>query len=284
VSGYDDWIGRSIPDSVMEDAASWMALLDSDDCTTAQRASFAQWLSEDPIHQGAFEELSAVWAKLHMLTDVQSLKQHPDVIPFPATAEAHLFEDEVYSTSSGWSTLAASLLVIVGVLAHGLFGVSPDRHDTRLGEHDTISLADGSVVELGSESTILVRIDETSREVRLTDGKAVFDVRKDERPFTVVTDLATMTAIGTQFSASTGPLGIEIFVIQGVLSVTPTRDDFSLTEYHSDLQKRTSADVTLLAAGQSLVLSAVSSRYQLLTKSGATNKSLWSERELASRE
>lgn len=284
MSGYDDWIGRSIPDAVMEDAASWMALLDSDHCTAAQRATFAQWLSEDPIHQGAFEELSAVWAKLHILTDIQSLTEHPDVIPFPATAEAPLFEDESYSTGSGWSTLAASLLVIVGVLAHGLFGISPDRHDTRPGERDTLSLADGSVVELGPESTILVRIDEASREVRLTDGKAVFDVRKDERPFTVVTDLATMTAVGTQFSASIGALEVEISVIEGVLSVTPMRDDFLLTEYHSELQMQPSADITLLAAGQSLVLSAVNSRYQLLTNSSPTDKPSWGERELASRE
>ncbi len=258
MSGYDDWIGLAIPESVMEDAAAWMALLDSDDCTQAQRISFAQWLSEDPIRQSAFEELSAVWAKLHILTDVKSLTEHPDVIPFPATAEAPLFEDEVHATSSGWSTLAASVLVIVGVMVHGIFGVAPDRHNTGFGEHETVAMADGSVVELGAESTMLVRMDEESREVRLINGTARFDVEEDARPFVVVTDLATMTAVGTQFSARTDSWSVEISVIEGTVSVTSTRNAFLLPERRSAIHAPPSDDVVVLGAGQSLVLSSAS--------------------------
>lgn len=255
MSGYDDWIGLEIPDSVMEDAAAWMALLDSDDCTQAQRIAFAQWLNEDPIRQSAFEELSAVWAKLHMLTDVKPLTEHPDVIPFPETAEAPLFEDEAHTTSSGWATLAASLLVVVGVMVHGIFGVAPDRHYTGFGEQETVAMADGSVVELGAESTILVRIDDASREVELVNGRALFDVEDDARPFVVVTDLATMTAVGTQFSARTDSWGVEISVIEGTVSVTSTRDEFLLTDYEKAVQSTPADEVVVLGAGQSLVLS-----------------------------
>ena len=60
MSGFDDWLGQKIPDHIMEDAATWMALLDSSNCTSADRIGFARWLSTDPLHQGAFEELSEV--------------------------------------------------------------------------------------------------------------------------------------------------------------------------------------------------------------------------------
>ena len=87
MSGFDDWIGRQIPDQVMEDAASWMALLDSSACSPADRIAFARWLGEDPLHQGAFEELSEIWARLQMLSDVPAMIDHPDVIPFPVRSK-----------------------------------------------------------------------------------------------------------------------------------------------------------------------------------------------------
>ena len=77
MSSYSDWIGRNVPDVIMEDAAAWMALLDSPDCSAADRVSFARWLSEDPMHRWAFEELSEVWARLRSLTDMQELADQP---------------------------------------------------------------------------------------------------------------------------------------------------------------------------------------------------------------
>ena len=76
MSGFDDWVGRNVPDHIMEQAASWMALLDSDTCTLADRVTFSRWLSEDPMHQGAFEELSEVWASEAMLDEIAA---HPDL-------------------------------------------------------------------------------------------------------------------------------------------------------------------------------------------------------------
>jgi transmembrane sensor len=142
-------------------------------------------------------------------------------------------------------------------MLHGIFGVSPDRHNTGFGEHETVAMADGSVVELGAESTILVRLDDTSREVRLINGRALFDVEEDERPFVVVTDLATMTAVGTQFSARTNSWGVEIAVIEGTVSVTSTRDKFLQTQFTGDSELQ-SDDAVLLNAGQTLMLSTAS--------------------------
>ncbi len=59
----EEWVGVGIPDEIVEQAISWVTLLDSDDATLQQQVEFYQWLEADSIHQWAFEELSGFWAK-----------------------------------------------------------------------------------------------------------------------------------------------------------------------------------------------------------------------------
>jgi len=265
MSGFDDWIGQNIPDHVMEEAASWMALLDSSSCNPADRVSFAQWLSEDPLHQGAFEELSEVWARLHMLSEVPAMTNHPDIIPFPAKVEEPVFDDEAPPKRAEWSTLAASLLVVLSVIIHLSFGTPTDLHVTETGEIEMISLDDGSRVELNARSSIKVQIDDNRREIKLSNGEAVFYVRKDDRPFVVRTDLATVSAVGTKFSVRTDPSLVEVSVIDGLVSVAATRSGTVLTEYDSDLLMRFSDEIALLGAGQRLELTRESKRYEMVS-------------------
>ncbi|MFT5813175.1 MAG: hypothetical protein ACI9VT_000915 [Psychroserpens sp.] len=62
----EEWVGVGIPDEIVEQAISWVTLLDSDDATLEQQVEFYQWLEADSIHQWAFEELSEFWAKSQM--------------------------------------------------------------------------------------------------------------------------------------------------------------------------------------------------------------------------
>ena len=195
MSGYYDWIGQNIPDQIMEDAASWLALLDSASCTRSDRLAFAYWLNGDPLHQGAFEELSEVWARLQTLIELPALIDHPDVIPFPAEREIALFDEKASAGNTEWSTLAASLLIVVGVIIHSALGAPRDLHATETGEIQTILLVDGTRVELNALSIIEVRVDGKRREILLNSGEALFHVQEDERPFIVRTDLATVYVV-----------------------------------------------------------------------------------------
>ena len=280
MSGFDDWLGQNIPDHLLEDAATWMALLDSSSCTPSDRIAFAQWLSTDPLHQGAFEELSGVWARLQLLSDVPAMIDHPDVIPFPVKPESREFRDEVPKRRSEWSTLAASLLVIVGVIAHTTLGTPSDRHVTKIGEIQTISLEDGSLVELNARSTIDVKVDDKRREVRLSKGEAVFHVEEDERPFIVRTELATVSAVGTEFSVRTDSTRVEVSVINGLVSVAATGSGTALTEYESDLLVRFTDEVALLGAGQRLELTRESQRYEMLSEGTLDDDLSWRNGEI----
>jgi hypothetical protein len=59
----EEWVGIGIPDEIVEQAISWITILDSDETTLDQEVQFYQWLDEDSIHRWAFEELSEFWAK-----------------------------------------------------------------------------------------------------------------------------------------------------------------------------------------------------------------------------
>ncbi|MEW6998768.1 FecR/PupR family sigma factor regulator [Colwelliaceae bacterium BS250] len=62
----EEWVGVGIPDEIVEQAISWVTILDSDDATLEQQVEFYQWLEEDSIHRWAFEELSEFWAKAQL--------------------------------------------------------------------------------------------------------------------------------------------------------------------------------------------------------------------------
>jgi len=281
MTSYDGWIGENVPDHIMEEAASWMAFLDSCECTPADRIAFVRWLGRDRMHQSAFEELSEVWARLHTLTDIQQVADHPDVIPFPAPADSpKVFADERASGRAEWSALVACLLVMVGAAVHFLFGTPSDLHVTEVGEIQTITLEDGSQVELNARSTIKVQVGDRRREIRLNEGEAVFHVKEDDRPFVVRTDLATISAVGTRFSVRSDPSFVEVSVIDGLVSVAATNSNTVLTEYDSDLLMRFTDEIALLGAGQRLELTRESKQFKTISDNALKDDLSWRNGEV----
>jgi transmembrane sensor len=99
-------------------------------------------------------------------------------------------------------------------------------HATRIGQVDTLRLADGSTVVLGPESRLALDdgFGGQSREVRL-EGQAFFDVVHDDaRAFIVRTTNATLRDVGTTFSVrSDSADGTRVSVTSGAVDVTATQ-------------------------------------------------------------
>jgi hypothetical protein len=76
----EEWVGVGIPDEIVEQAISWVTLLDSDNATLEQQVEFYQWLEADSIHQWAFEELSEFWAKSQLSKKHISLLEEDSII------------------------------------------------------------------------------------------------------------------------------------------------------------------------------------------------------------
>lgn len=264
MSSLKDWLGEAIPDVIMDDAAGWLSLLDSEESHLADRLAFARWLEADPRHRLAFEELSEVWAKLQILTDVPPLLEHPDVIRF---ADAKGPADNAASVEStrqrpDWSAAIAVTLVALGSMLHMLLDNSGETYSTVQGETADVVLQDGSKVELNSETRLDVRIDEQRRDVRLLAGEAVFHVAKDHRPFLVFTEQGTIAALGTSFAVDTSDGLLEVSVLEGLVSVSGGQSKMPLTEFDGVMALKFTDEAERLAAGERLQISGTSRRYE----------------------
>ena len=202
---------------IVREAAIWVARLQSDDATDADREQFAQWASVDPDHAATFDELLGVWQQLD--------------VPISPEQLAKLQKPRRRTLTS---------LVIIGFLAaasllsaHHLGFVDRLRadHYAALGKVRIVDLADGSRAYLNTDTAISLAFNEQERRVTLLRGEAFFDVRPAaDRPFVVVEGRLAAEAVGTRYGVRS-PLGNEparVQVEEGKVRVTGAHQPVTL--------------------------------------------------------
>jgi ferric-dicitrate binding protein FerR (iron transport regulator) len=110
---FDEWVGFEIPDEISDQAAQWIARLDSDKISDTDYKEFSKWLDSDPINRHAFEELSEMWARLETLGEHRDLLEESKVLEFPGSStpsETH------FHISSSWQPITAIILISIGLL------------------------------------------------------------------------------------------------------------------------------------------------------------------------
>ena len=88
--------------------------------------------------------------------------------------------------------------------------------ETAVGEQRTVTLPDGSSVELNTASQVAIRYTARTRAVQLTRGEAHFTVASDRsRPFSVHAAGRVVTAVGTAFTVQLRRDAVEVTVAEG---------------------------------------------------------------------
>jgi transmembrane sensor len=117
---------------------------------------------------------------------------------------------------------AAVLLAACGTLAWFALEYRTGRYSTDIGERRSITLTDGSTLELNSRSRVRVRFREHERAVELLEGQALFRIARDHaRPFIVTSDTISVRAVGTEFDVYRKRSGTVITVVEGKVAVLP---------------------------------------------------------------
>jgi len=104
------------------------------------------------------------------------------------------------------------------------------NYQSPLGQRQTISLPDGSIVILNSNSRLSLDADfnKEKRGIRLT-GDAFFKVAKDaKRPFIVFSDNIATTALGTEFyvhGRKDPHTGVRVDLLEGKVQMTETKNN-----------------------------------------------------------
>jgi transmembrane sensor len=97
-------------------------------------------------------------------------------------------------------------------------------YTTQIGERLSITLGDGSTVELNARSKVRIRFSKVERDVELINGQALFEVAKDRaRPFIVRSGEAVVRAVGTEFDVYRKRDATTVTVIEGRVAVLTPR-------------------------------------------------------------
>ena len=216
--------------SLEEEAAAWIIMLDGDaPFTEHNRAALREWLSRSPEHVAMLKKLNTFWAD-NSLTELLEPtlasvaikpKRRRGLVGFFAGWGVFGGTGETLSFSRGLSF--ASLVLVLGLVA--LFGPDLNRlgqtasngpYATAVGEQKSVTLADGSVVELNTNSQMIVEYSKGYRNIHLVQGEMHFNVAKDAtRPFRVYARNSRVQAVGTAFTVYLAAEDVEVYVTEG---------------------------------------------------------------------
>jgi transmembrane sensor len=210
-------------DDTADAAAGWFALHRSGEMTKADQAEFAAWLAADPAHAAAFRKAEHAWAT------AEAMRTHPDVL---ALREEAVLTVRRRRWTLGPLPIAASIaaaFVLAGATVtvsdswdgvRLLFGPIKQELRTSVGQRTTITLPDGSIVTLDTDTAIRTIESRRERRVELARGQAFFKVAKDaSRPFVVVAGDRKVTALGTAFGVRIDRNRFQLTMVEGVVRV-----------------------------------------------------------------
>jgi transmembrane sensor len=210
----------NMPTETAEAAARWFARLQDASASGEDWLAFEQWLGASPDHAAAYERLEAVWAELgERGPEITAALDAPANLAAYRAARTSRADVSRRLLIAGGALAAASVAVgIVGV--NGLRPAPPQVYSTEPGETRRLTLADGSQVWLNAGSRLEARLGRRAREIRMTEGEAVFDVARDPaRPFLIDTGEREVRVVGTRFNLRQRPNAFALTVSHGVVEV-----------------------------------------------------------------
>lgn len=207
--------------STDEQAALWAARLDGSSLSPADRRAFDSWLNADPEHRvrlSAYCQLSAdLEQNLRQLSEAGRVFAPPDN---DEGVESHT--PRRHRAYAWWSLAAAAAAVALAVsLWRPTTDLDSAQVATATAQRDSLSLSDGSRIDVYAQTNLRIELTPRDRRVRLGSGEAYFAVaRNAARPFVIETPSGSVHVTGTAFSVRTASEGsLTVLVREGSVQV-----------------------------------------------------------------
>ena len=179
-----------------------------DRVSPAQRAACARWRAAAAEHEQAWLKAERVQARLGLLPQRLAM-----------------------GTLNRERRQVLKQLLVLAILAPaGYVGyrqvVPLERYATAVGERRRVTLADGTTLDLNTDSAVDVEFDQHQRLLVLQRGEILVDTGADRqspqhRPLRVASDEGLMEALGTRFLVRQRDGSTQLSVFQGAVRVTP---------------------------------------------------------------
>lgn len=244
------------PGRCEDEASEWLARLDRGLSADEERA-LRVWLKQSNDHQEALLRLASLWDRMGSLALLSEL--------FPRPVPQRKSPRRYYAAAA-----AAALFAILIVATWQLTGSGPAQDDvvaivdgvyeTVVGQQSTVTLPDGSVLLLNTNSLIKVVYSDKQRLLILERGEMNIEVAHDaERPLSVMAGQKIVQAVGTAFNVQIINDGeVELIVTEGKVLVAERGDirgDVA-AKADSDPIKPLPERSTVVSKGERVVLSA----------------------------
>jgi len=182
------------------EAAVWVARMHGSERGLTSDPDFQFWYEADEMNREAFSRASEVWELSRGVSRRHKRHSRPRRRLVPALMVA----------------CGAGLVIVLGATV----ALKPD-YSTRVGQQETTSLVDGTLIALNTQSAVKVAYSADERRVNLVSGEAMFDVAKNPvRPFVVRAGPYRIRALGTKFVVRHEAKKVSVTLLEGSVQVT----------------------------------------------------------------
>jgi len=218
---------NKVSEKARNEALRWHVCLGDDMASEADWIAFTDWLETEEQNRIAYDSLEDVVIDL---AEIQQVNTEPAVVATTNVAAT----DNVINARSRWgnirtwasaaAAIAATIIMVIGGRNIMSDGYAQQEYATAKGEQRLITLADGSTVQLNTNSKIKVMFEDKIRQTELVYGQAIFNVTKNaDRPFLVSLGDSQVHVVGTVFDILRHKNEITVTVSQGVVKVAPIK-------------------------------------------------------------
>lgn len=206
-------------------AAKWLERQDRPDWSANDQAELDAWLAQSNANMIAYWRVRDAWSRAQRLVAVdKTVAQRARLLPSRAII-----------------TGIAAVVVAALALGYGAQFVMPKPHErtfaTPLGGREIVNFADGSSIELNTNTVLRTRMTTQERTIWLVKGEAFFQVKHDPaHPFVVYAGHDRVTDLGTEFVMRRDADKLEVALLKGRVRV-------------GEIDRRAEAQSTLLMPG-----------------------------------
>lgn len=212
---------------VHEIAAEWVMAEEGEGLAPEREAARDVWLAEHPAHVAAYDAVRGAMGQ------VDGVSADPRILALRASAlSAKGGPGPVWRMAAG---VVGAVVLLGGGTAVVMGDHSPSAatavlervkhpgeavYRTAIGERSTVTLPDGSVATLNTDTVLRIAYNDTARGVRLVRGQALFEVAHAKaRPFEVYAGDRVITAIGTTFDVRLDGTKVKVALLEGKVRV-----------------------------------------------------------------
>lgn len=272
--------------SVIEDeACEWLIKLDRDEPLSAgELDELRGWVTRSQMHRREFERLARLWGRMDVLAELAVSSEGPE--PRHVHAGRRLLDAVAGMSPFSGGAMALALVAVTAIVWTLLqSGQEPDGvYMTDIGEVRGVSLNDGTLIQLNTNSRIDIDFSPSTRQIRLLRGEAYFDVAHNpDRPFVVFAGNGAVEAVGTAFSVYLQEKEVKVTVTEGEVALALV--DRTRHEQETDAADKISGNSDVravqklgrLGAGQSTTFSSGIGAIRLVKAGELTRQLAWRE-------